>query len=550
MAPATSVADTTTADSASDASAPPSLRPRHRAPTCRRIVDPSATGCDRSRRLGHGDVAGTSVGSSDPRPLRLRRRLLRVLQPNHRSGHSDATGSPGSSAATGRSRTTDTSPGDQRPSDGSSTCADAGRVEHHDPDDRSGAGLGLYVALPGADAAAAGLPEQLDRAVGGNWRGARAARSRLSRRRRRTSVRKHDHPDPAGVSDAVLRDDHDRSVDGGPRPTRSDSPWLADTARRFERRSARTGNRAERGDAGQLPDAGRRCGRRPGPDRVADQRHRPNRGELGDVPRARPTPETVDQTQQHTWQLQIGCLFYCVDSQQVQQSQQSTTTIEIVAGPTSATVQQTIWQVQVGCLAWCWNSTQSQQASQSTIVVRDEPAVRGRFGARTGTRTGPARAPGPAPVSDPPAAASGASTPVPAAPPPAPIPAVAALLPTPANRVGGAVIRVLASPRRSGAAILTSWSVTGVPAPAGGAVPASSSLPARRATAGSVPVRNGAEVPSHRARPAANASPAPVPASLSAAALPTDRSLSGGGSAVALILAILLALTVRRRAYR
>ena len=262
------------------------------------------------------------------------------------------------------------------------------------------------------------------------------------------------------------------------------------------------------------------------------------------------TPETVDQTQQHAWQLQIGCLFYCVDSQQVQQSQQSTTTIEIVAGPTSATVQQTIWQVQVGCLAWCWNSTQSQQASQSTIVVVTSPPYGDGSEPGPGPGPGPARAPGPAPVSDPPAAASGASTPVPAAPPPAPIPAVAALSPTPANRVGGAVIRVLASPRRSGAAILTSWSVTGVPAPAGGAVPASSPLPARRATAGSVPVRKGAEVPSHRARPAANASPAPVPASLSAAALPTDRSLSGGGSAVALILAILLALTVRRRAYR
>ncbi len=260
------------------------------------------------------------------------------------------------------------------------------------------------------------------------------------------------------------------------------------------------------------------------------------------------TPETVDQTQQQTWQLQIGCLFYCVDSQQVQQAQQWTTTIQIVAGPTSETVQQTIWQVQVGCLAWCWNSTQSQQASQSTIVVVTSPPS--GDGSEPGPGPGPPPALAPAPVSDPPSAASGASTPVPATPPPAPVPAVAALPPAPASRVVGATIRVLASPRRSGAAILTSWSVTGVPAPARGVVPASSPLPATRATAGSVPVREGAEVPSHRARPAANATPAPIPASLSAAALPTDRSLGGGGSAVALILAIVLVLTVRRRAQR
>lgn len=90
--------------------------------------------------------------------------------------------------------------------------------------------------------------------------------------------------------------------------------------------------------------------------------------------------EVVEDTEQQTWQLQIGCLFYCVDTQQVQAATQSTTTVVILAGASSSSdastavtvvvSQQTVWQVQIGCLAWCWDSTQSQTASiQTTIPV-------------------------------------------------------------------------------------------------------------------------------------------------------------------------------------
>lgn len=93
-----------------------------------------------------------------------------------------------------------------------------------------------------------------------------------------------------------------------------------------------------------------------------------------------PVPPTVSQAEQQTWQLQIGCLFYCVDSQQIQQAQQSITTIDVLIEPLGATgasgtdpvnvADQGIWQLQIGCVAWCYNATQLQEAtSQTTITV-------------------------------------------------------------------------------------------------------------------------------------------------------------------------------------
>jgi hypothetical protein len=117
-----------------------------------------------------------------------------------------------------------------------------------------------------------------------------------------------------------------------------------------------------------------------------------------------PGVEAVSQTLQGTWQLQIGCLFYCTASAQVQDATESSTTVENVsgqpagsAGGLEATVTQVIWQVQVGCIAWCYGTTQVQQEStQSTVVVIDAPP--------------PPSTPDPEPVSD-----SGTSAPAPAA---------------------------------------------------------------------------------------------------------------------------------------
>jgi hypothetical protein len=87
----------------------------------------------------------------------------------------------------------------------------------------------------------------------------------------------------------------------------------------------------------------------------------------------------VAQTQQGTWQLQIGCIFYCVDTQQLQQAQQSITIINVQTGPSSSpgavdVTDQVIWQLQVGCIAWCYDATQVQVVlGQSTEIVDESP---------------------------------------------------------------------------------------------------------------------------------------------------------------------------------
>jgi hypothetical protein len=85
------------------------------------------------------------------------------------------------------------------------------------------------------------------------------------------------------------------------------------------------------------------------------------------------------QVQQGAWQLQIGCVFYCVDTQQVQQAQQSIAIINVQAGPSDSSpnavdvTAQIIWQLQIGCVAWCYDATQVQVAAQSTTIVDESP---------------------------------------------------------------------------------------------------------------------------------------------------------------------------------
>ena len=134
---------------------------------------------------------------------------------------------------------------------------------------------------------------------------------------------------------------------------------------------------------------------------------------------------TLSQTTQSVWQLQIGCLFYCVDSVQVQDAEQSSTTVDVmtassggagrVAGSgTVAVVTQTIWQVQLGCLSWCYGNTQVQQAAGQSTFVTLTPAP-----------------PDPAP-SEPPAPADPSSAAPTQAPDDAPSPAAPPDDPTPA----------------------------------------------------------------------------------------------------------------------
>ena len=124
-----------------------------------------------------------------------------------------------------------------------------------------------------------------------------------------------------------------------------------------------------------------------------------------------PTPPSVAQTQQGTWQLQIGCVFYCVDTQQVQQAQQSITIINVQADPSGSNpgaidvTDQIIWQVQVGCVAWCYDETQVQVVTgQSTVIVDETPAPASPPPLPPPTSP-PPTSPPPTPAPDPPAPA-------------------------------------------------------------------------------------------------------------------------------------------------
>ena len=263
---------------------------------------------------------------------------------------------------------------------------------------------------------------------------------------------------------------------------------------------------------------------------------------LPSTPGSSPGPAAVDQTQQQTWQLQIGCLFYCVDSQQVQQAEQATTTLQLVGGPPGGTavavVQQTTWQVQVGCLAWCWNATQLQAASTQS-------------GASAPPSTGPGQVPGPGPVSpvtagaSEPAASTGpdSNSGAPAPEPPAP-PAIPAL-----------AVRLLGAAHGTGLAILEARSVSAGPAevrrlsPANGWLPAAA--PFRRAR-----MTKLATSPSkaHRASPRRRPAVAPsVGLPSSSPPVVTEASTSGGGAVNPLLLAlagvVCLAVVLGRRAW-
>jgi hypothetical protein len=92
------------------------------------------------------------------------------------------------------------------------------------------------------------------------------------------------------------------------------------------------------------------------------------RSVLGDY-----VPQLVNQTEQGIWQLQIGCLAFCSETRQVQRAEQSNTTMRSPSvsddsspRPPASSVNvttQTVWQVQVGCLIWCFDTEQQQTSS-------------------------------------------------------------------------------------------------------------------------------------------------------------------------------------------
>jgi hypothetical protein len=97
------------------------------------------------------------------------------------------------------------------------------------------------------------------------------------------------------------------------------------------------------------------------------------------------TGETFNQTRQGIWQLQIGCVLVCVQTQQYQRAEQSNTTVQVrppAPDSSEATTDganlahQLLWQLQIGCVSWCTNATEHQTAAsrQRTLVVTTSPS--------------------------------------------------------------------------------------------------------------------------------------------------------------------------------
>jgi hypothetical protein len=147
------------------------------------------------------------------------------------------------------------------------------------------------------------------------------------------------------------------------------------------------------------------------------------RAALGDY-----VPQLVNQTEQGIWQLQIGCLAFCSQTRQVQRAEQSNTTMRSAATSSDASARpptssvnittQTIWQVQLGCLMWCFDTEQRQTAS-SENAEGEQPGQEATAGTPPPARTPPpVDTPPPAGASPPARTPPSAGTPPPAGPPP------------------------------------------------------------------------------------------------------------------------------------
>ena len=276
----------------------------------------------------------------------------------------------------------------------------------------------------------------------------------------------------------------------------------------------------------------------------------------------------VDQTQQQIWQLQIGCLFYCVDTQQVQQAQQTVITIQLLAAPSGASgtdpsatsttgtdtaAQQLIWQLQIGCLAWCYDATPLQDAtSQTTVTVitlsppasntPTPPAAQA-----PGGTTDPAQPPtmGRAGVTPVVASASPAVT---SAPPEAPSGNPATGIPSPTAPVSRSLAeagRAIADRRPSAIAVIA----PALPAAASTVSRPATDTASRRTTATHGSIASHSSSPrSHRRRQVVSRSTRRLSVPLAASAVQAHRTVSIALVALALAAAAaLLALEARNR---
>ncbi len=111
----------------------------------------------------------------------------------------------------------------------------------------------------------------------------------------------------------------------------------------------------------------------------------------------------VNQTAQGIWQVQVGCIFDCVGTQQTQQAEQSSSTLQVLGGtpgsagaaaPTAVnTTVALVWQLQIGCLFWCYDAVEVQTAGVSQlgpVVVSGAPTEAALSGGQGGGTGAPA----------------------------------------------------------------------------------------------------------------------------------------------------------------
>jgi hypothetical protein len=154
-------------------------------------------------------------------------------------------------------------------------------------------------------------------------------------------------------------------------------------------------------------------------------------------------PQLVNQTEQGIWQLQIGCLAFCSETRQVQRAEQSNTTMrpagterDSSSHPLASSVNvttQTVWQVQVGCLMWCFD-TEQQQTTSSENSEGELPGQEAAEGAPPPAGAAPASGPPSAGAPPPAGAPPAGATPPAGAPPAGAPPPVSAQAPNPCDQ--------------------------------------------------------------------------------------------------------------------
>ncbi len=193
-----------------------------------------------------------------------------------------------------------------------------------------------------------------------------------------STVASHAHGDPAALQELL----------GSPGPPELPNPDPAPTAQIIVRQSSSQLEEAsglvssQSQVAAQVSDASSALADLAGllgadPSSVSSDPSAPGVSDRVAASAPSPAAKAINQVEQAIWQLQIGCLVFCSQTNQSQQAEQSTTTVGVIAqtpGPGSPALPATasyqlVWQLQVGCLFWCYDTVETQTATIANAVV-------------------------------------------------------------------------------------------------------------------------------------------------------------------------------------